>query len=39
MPHLIEVKQGLVEPKRCENCEYCKKTRDVKVRGYKELLV
>lgn len=39
MPRFIEVKQGLVEPKRCENCEYCKKTRNVKVRGYKELLV
>jgi hypothetical protein len=38
MPHLIEVKQGKAEPKRCESCPYCRMTRKVKVRGYSELM-
>lgn len=27
MPRLISVKNGSVEPKRCGNCDYCKKTK------------
>lgn len=38
MPHLIEVKSGKIEPTRCEKCDYCKKTRQVKIRNYNELL-
>ena len=36
--HVIEVKTGKVEPTRCEKCDYCKKTRKVKIRNYNELL-
>lgn len=38
MPHLIEVKAGKIEPTRCEECEYCKKTRKTVIRNYNELL-
>lgn len=38
MPHLIEVKNGLVEPKRCEKCPYCKMTRKITVRNYADLM-
>lgn len=38
MPHLIEVKAGLIAPKRCEKCPYCRATREIKVRDYRELL-
>lgn len=38
MPHLIDVKNGKVEPKRCENCPYCRMTRKIKVRSYAELM-
>ena len=36
--HIIEVKNGIVEPTRCEKCDYCKKTRTVRIRNYNELL-
>ena len=36
--HIIEVKSGKVEPTRCEKCDYCKKTRTVRIRNYNELL-
>lgn len=39
MPHLIEVKSGLIEPKRCEKCPYCRQTRKITVRNYSELIV
>lgn len=38
MPHLIDVKNGLIEPKRCENCPYCRMTRKITVRNYMELV-
>lgn len=38
MPHLIEVKAGKIEPKRCEECDYCKRTRKTVIRNYNELL-
>ena len=38
MPHLIEVKAGKIEPKRCEECDYCKRTRKTTIRNYNELL-
>lgn len=38
MPHLIEVKAGKIEPTRCEECDYCKRTRKTVVRNYNELL-
>lgn len=37
MPHLIDVKSGVIEPKRCEKCPYCRMTRKIHVRGYSEL--
>ena len=36
--HVIEVKSGKIAPTRCEKCDYCKKTRQVKIRNYNELL-
>ena len=38
LPHIMEVKTGKIEPTRCECCDYCKKTRQVKIRNYNELL-
>lgn len=38
MPHFIDVKMGLEEPKRCEKCAWCKMTRELKVRNYTELV-
>lgn len=39
MPHLIEVKSGLIEPNRCENCRYCRKTKKLnKIVHYSELI-
>ena len=38
MPHLIEVKAGRIEPTRCEECDYCKRTRKTVIRNYNELL-
>lgn len=38
LPHIIEVKTGKIAPTRCECCDYCKKTRQVKIRNYNELL-
>lgn len=30
MERIIQVKQGIVEPKRCEKCRYCRETKKVK---------
>lgn len=38
MPHFINVKMGIEEPKRCEKCAWCKMTRELKVRNYMELV-
>lgn len=38
MPHFINVKTGIEEPKRCEKCAWCKMTRELKVRNYMELM-
>lgn len=38
LPHIMEVKSGKIAPTRCEKCDYCKKTRQVKIRNYNELL-
>ena len=38
LPHIIEVKTGKIAPTRCEKCDYCKKTRQVRIRNYNELL-
>jgi len=29
MPHILEVKSGKVEPKRCEVCDYCRSTKQL----------
>ncbi|MNM25416.1 hypothetical protein D3C81_358610 [compost metagenome] len=39
MPHLIEVKSGRIEPQRCENCRYCRETKQLnRIVHYTELL-
>lgn len=38
LPHLIAVKNGEVEPERCECCDYCKLTRKTRVWGYSRLV-
>ncbi|UED72112.1 PD-(D/E)XK nuclease-like domain-containing protein [Brevibacillus sp. HD3.3A] len=39
MPRVLEVKSGNAEPKRCENCRYCRETKKVtKVVHYMDLL-
>lgn len=38
LPHIIEVKTGKIAPTRCEKCDYCKRTRKVRIRNYNELL-
>lgn len=38
LPHIMEVKLGNIPPTRCEKCDYCKKTRQVRIRNYNELL-
>ena len=38
LPHIMEVKTGKIVPTRCECCDYCRKTRQVKIRNYNELL-
>ena len=38
LPHIMEVKSGKIAPTRCEKCDYCKKTRQVRIRNYNELL-
>lgn len=39
MPRLIQVKSGLLEPKRCENCRYCRETKRLnKIVHYSELI-
>ena len=38
LPHIMEVKTGKIEPTRCENCDYCKRTRKTVIRNYNELL-
>ena len=38
IPHIIEVKNGKIEPTRCGKCSYCKATKVTKIRNYNELL-
>lgn len=38
LPHIMEVKLGKIPPTRCENCDYCKRTRKTVIRNYNELL-
>lgn len=38
LPHIIEVKNGLIQPTRCEKCDYCKLTKKTVIRNYNELL-
>lgn len=36
--HIVDVKNGKVEPKRCENCDYCRSTKQLKeIIYYKEI--
>lgn len=39
MPHFIEVKQGGITPSRCGRCDYCKATKQAKIRDFEELFV
>ncbi len=39
MPRIIEVKSGLVEPERCNQCKYCRRTKKLaKITHYLDLL-
>ena len=39
MPHLIEVKAGLVKPRRCELCRYCRETKQLnQIIHYSDLI-
>lgn len=38
MPHLIDVKNGIVEPVGCGVCDYCKAHKTANIRNYEELL-
>ncbi|WP_209950290.1 PD-(D/E)XK nuclease-like domain-containing protein [Paenibacillus sp. 1182] len=39
MPHLIEVKAGLVKPRRCERCRYCRETKQLnQIVHYSDLI-
>lgn len=39
-PHFQAIKQGLIEPKRCEKCDYCKATKKLsRVVSYWEVAV
>lgn len=37
MQHFIEVKRGIVSPKRCGRCDYCKTTKKAAIRNFEEL--
>lgn len=38
-PRFQAIKQGLIEPERCEDCAYCRKTRKLtRIIDYKEIL-
>lgn len=40
MPRIIEVKNRLVEPERCEQCKYCRRTKKLKkITHYMDLIV
>ena len=36
--HFVEVKAGLVPPKYCGKCDYCKSIKAAAIRNYNELL-
>lgn len=36
--HFVEVKEGLVEPVYCGECDYCKSVKAARIRNYNELL-
>lgn len=38
LPHIMEVKNGRIQPTRCEKCDYCKLTKKTVIRNYNELL-
>lgn len=38
LEHLVEVKKGLVPPKYCGKCDYCKSVKAARIRNYNELL-
>lgn len=36
--HFAEVKAGVVPPKYCGKCDYCKSIKGARIRNYNELL-
>lgn len=36
--HFAAIKAGLVEPERCDDCDYCRKTRELQIENYIDLL-
>jgi len=39
LPHIIEVKTGIIEPVACGECDYCKSVKGAKIRNYSELIL
>ena len=38
LPHIQQLKEGKVEPTRCEHCDYCKATKKLtKIIDYRDL--
>lgn len=37
--HFADVKNGIKEPCRCEECEYCKSTKTARIRSYADLMM
>ncbi|KIL35842.1 hypothetical protein SD71_10615 [Cohnella kolymensis] len=38
LPHIVRVKQGLEEPRRCEKCRYCRSTKKAEIVHFASLL-
>lgn len=38
IPRIVAIKNGEEEPTRCEKCPYCRRTKQLKVRSYMELI-
>lgn len=40
LPHIMDVKEGRVQPTRCEKCDYCRKTKKLsKIIPYNDLIL
>lgn len=39
LPRILDIKNGLIEPDRCEKCDYCKKTKVLTEAIYYDMLI